>query len=291
MALKIFNTMHCRSTIPMDTHLHCYLRSNVRQRTRSLFTPLHHQVTVVGRNTGLWIRRANPSDKEQESRSTGKRPPKQMLVYVPPHPLVQHWVGIMRSAETPTPIFRSAATELGRILLYELLREWMPTMEAQVQTPTGHVADATFVDPTQPLVFVPVLRAGLVLLEQTNTLVPSSKTYHVGYVRDEETLQSSCYVNKLPSQLDPSQKYIVSDMMLATGGTMIQVIQDMIDRGADPANIRIISALAAPPALKKLNDAFPGLVVYTGIIDPEVNDQGYIIPGVGDAGDRAFGTL
>lgn len=260
-------------------------------------TPVSH-VHQIGRKTRLWINRASPDDSKETAnvpdRSTSSKrpsPPKQMLVYVPPHPLVQHWVGIMRSAETPTPIFRSAATELGRILLYELLREWMPTMEAQVQTPTGHVADATFVDPTQPLVFVPVLRAGLVLLEQTNTLVPSSKTYHVGYVRNEDTLQSSCYVNKLPSPLDPNQKYIVSDMMLATGGTMIQVIQDMVDRGADPANIRIISALAAPPALKKLNDAFPGLVVYTGIIDPEVNDQGYIIPGVGDAGDRAFGTL
>lgn len=215
---------------------------------------------------------------------------KQMLVYVPPHPLVKHWISVMRSAETPSPVFRSATQELGKILLYEMLREWMPTMDAQVMTPTGHMADATFVDPTKPLVLVPVLRAGLVLLEHAQTLIPSSVTYHVGYVRDESTLQASCYLNKLPATLSPQEQYIVSDMMLATGGTMVQVIQDMVDRGADPSNIRIVSALAAPPALQKLNDAFPGLVVYTGMIDAEVDDKGYIIPGVGDAGDRSFGT-
>ena len=86
--------------------------------------------------------------------------PQQMLVFVPPHPLVKHWIAVLRSAETPTPVFRSAAQELGKILLYELTREWLPTMDGQVMTPTGHLAVATFVVPTKPLVFVPVLRGG-----------------------------------------------------------------------------------------------------------------------------------
>lgn len=217
--------------------------------------------------------------------------PKQMLVYVPPHPLVKHWISVLRSAETPTPVFRSAAQELGKILLYELLREWMPTMDAQVMTPTGHMADATFVDPTKPFMCVPVLRAGLVLLEGTQTLVPSSVTYHVGYARNESTLESTCYLNKLPNSIDKDSKVIVSDLMLATGGTMAQVVEDLVKRGADPSNIRILSAIAAPPALKRLNDAHPGLVVYTGMIDAELDGNGYIVPGVGDAGDRAFGTV
>lgn len=216
--------------------------------------------------------------------------PQQMLVFVPPHPLVKHWIAVLRSAETPTPVFRSAAQELGKILLYELTREWLPTMDGQVMTPTGHLADATFVDPTKPIVFVPVLRAGLVLLEGSQTLVPSSVTYHVGYARDETTLESTCYLNKLPSRLDKESQIVVSDLMLATGGTMLQTVQDLVGRGADPSNIRILATFAAPPALQRLNDAFPGLRVYTGMIDAELDERGFIVPGCGDAGDRAFGT-
>lgn len=219
--------------------------------------------------------------------SSGKK--QQMLVYVPPHPLVKHWMAVMRSKETPPVVFRTACAELGRILMYEALREMLPTIEAQVETPIS-VADVAFVDPSRPIKFVPILRAGLVLLESCQTLVPVSETYHIGFVRDEETLEASCYLNKLPAVLDPSDLFIVSDVMLATGGTMVQVLQDMVSRGADPTNIRVVSALAAPPALQKLNDAFPGLIVYTGMIDAEVNERGYIVPGVGDAGDRAFGT-
>ena len=125
-------------------------------------------------------------------------------------------MAVLRNKDTPPSIFRSAAGELGKILLYETLREWLPTMDAQVETPLG-MADATFVDPTKPIKFVPVLRAGLVLLEQCQTLVPASATYHVGYVRSEDTLEASCYLNKLPEALDPNDKFIVSDMMLATG--------------------------------------------------------------------------
>jgi len=137
---------------------------------------------------------------------------------------------------------------------------------------------------------VPVLRAGLVLLESTSTLLPASETYHVGYVRDDATLDSRCYLNKLPEILTPEDRILVSDTMLATGGTMANLLTDIVSRGADPSNIRILSAVAASPALQKLNDGFPGLKVYTGIIDAEVDARGYIVPGLGDAGDRAFGT-
>ncbi|KAH7624331.1 hypothetical protein Ndes2526B_g00520 [Nannochloris sp. 'desiccata'] len=214
---------------------------------------------------------------------------KTMLVYVPPHPLVAHWVAVMRNTASPSPIFRSAAAELGRILLYEAVREFLPTLQGQVETPVG-VAEVTFVDPTKPVKVVPVLRAGLVLLENAATVLPASQTFHVGYARDEDTLESRCYLNKLPEKLSGDDLIVVSDCMLATGGTMVQVLTDLINRGADSSNIRIISAIAAPPALNKLNEAFPGLKIYTGIIDAELNDKGYIVPGMGDAGDRAFGN-
>jgi len=109
-------------------------------------------------------------------------------VYVPPHPLVKHWLAIARNAATPPPLFRSACAELGRVLIYEAVREFLPTLEGQVDTPVGP-ADVEFVDPTKPIKVVPILRAGLVLLEQAGTVLPCSETYHVGYVRDEVTLK------------------------------------------------------------------------------------------------------
>lgn len=212
-----------------------------------------------------------------------------MLVYVPPHPLVKHWLAVARNASTPTPIFRSAIAELGRILIYEAVREFLPTVDGTVDTPMGP-ADVTCVDPMRPVKVIPILRAGLVLLEQASTLLPASETYHLGYVRDDETLQARSYLNKLPAKFAEDDLILITDPMLATGGTMMQALQEVVSRGADPANIRVVAVVAAPPALKLMADAYPGLKVYTAIIDAEVNEKGYIIPGLGDAGDRAFGT-
>eukprot|EP00878_Enallax_costatus_P003468 GHUV01003679.1.p1 GENE.GHUV01003679.1~~GHUV01003679.1.p1 ORF type:complete len:260 (+),score=32.03 GHUV01003679.1:706-1485(+) len=217
------------------------------------------------------------------------KPKQQMLVYVPPHPLVKHWLAVARNAATPGPIFRSALSELGRILIYEAVREFLPTVEGVIETPMGP-ADVECVDPMRPVKVVPILRAGLILLEQAATLLPASETYHVGYVRDEKTLQASSYLNKLPAQFSSDDLVLVCDPMLATGGTMMQCLQEIVSRGADPANIRVVAVVAAPPALKLMADAYPGLKVYTAIIDSEVNSNGYIIPGLGDAGDRAYGT-
>lgn len=223
-------------------------------------------------------------------RAAETKPPKQqMLVYVPPHPLVKHWLAIARNAATPPALFRSACSELGRILIYEAVREFLPTIEAQVDTPVGK-ADVEFVDPTKPIKVVPILRAGLVLLEQAGTVLPLSETYHVGYVRNEETLQATPYLNKLPKQLSAEDRILITDPMLATGGTMMQVLADLVSRGADPTNVRVVCVVAAPPALKAMADTYPGLRVYSAIIDSELDERGYIVPGLGDAGDRAFGT-
>ncbi|KHG39026.1 MAG: uracil phosphoribosyltransferase [Aphanizomenon flos-aquae KM1D3_PB] len=213
----------------------------------------------------------------------------QLRVYVPPHPLIQHWLGVARDVATPSVLFRSAITELGRWLTYEAAREWLPTQETMVQTPLTTCA-ATFINPQIPVAVVPILRAGLGLLEGAQGVLPLASIYHVGLARNEETLEPTCYLNKLPEKFAPETRVLITEPMLATGGSIMAVMAELTQRGVDPALIRIISVVVAPPALKKLAAVYPGLIVYTATIDETLDDQGYIVPGLGDAGDRIFGT-
>jgi uracil phosphoribosyltransferase len=213
----------------------------------------------------------------------------QLRVYVPPHPLIKHWLAVARDAATPSVLFRSAMTELGRWLTYEAAREWLPTQDTTVQSPLG-ICPATYIDPEIPMAVVPILRAGLGLLEGAQTLLPLASIYHLGLVRDETTLQPSCYLNKLPDKFHPQTRVLITDPMLATGGSIIKAMEELTQRGVDPSLTRIVSVVAAPPALQKLGTAYPGLIIYTATIDEQVNDRGFIIPGLGDAGDRTFGT-
>jgi uracil phosphoribosyltransferase len=128
------------------------------------------------------------------------------------------------------------------------------------------------------------------LLEGAQTLLPLASIYHLGLVRDEETLEARCYLNKLPEKFDPQTRVLITDPMLATGGSIMRAMAELTQRGIDPALTRIVSVVAAPPALQKLSAAYPGLIVYTATIDETVNDRGFIVPGLGDAGDRIFGT-
>ena len=213
----------------------------------------------------------------------------QLRVYVPPHPLIKHWLAVARDAATPSVLFRSAITELGRWLTYEAAREWLPTIETTVQTPLD-ACPATFINPEVPVAVVPILRAGLGLLEGAQTLLPLASIYHLGLVRDEETLEARCYLNKLPEKFNPQTRVLITDPMLATGGSIMRAMAELTQRGIDPALTRIVSVVAAPPALQKLSSAYPSLIVYTATIDETVNDRGFIVPGLGDAGDRIFGT-
>ncbi|NEO33350.1 MAG: uracil phosphoribosyltransferase [Symploca sp. SIO3C6] len=213
----------------------------------------------------------------------------QLRVYVPPHPLIKHWLGVARNAATPSPLFKSAIIELGRWLTYEAARDWLPTEELVVHTPLAP-CQATMVNPEVPLVVVPILRAGLGLLEGAQTLLPLASIYHLGLVRNEQSLEASFYLNKLPKQFEPQTRVLITDPMLATGGTMMMAMSELIKRGVNPALTRIVSVVAAPPALQKLGTQYPSLTIYTAMIDEELNSQGYIVPGLGDAGDRLFGT-
>ncbi|GAX43840.1 uracil phosphoribosyltransferase [Tolypothrix sp. NIES-4075] len=213
----------------------------------------------------------------------------QLRIYVPPHPLIKHWLAVARDAATPSVLFRSAMTELGRWLTYEAAREWLPTQETTVKSPLAS-CPATLIDPEMPIAVVPILRAGLGLLEGAQTLLPLASIYHLGLVRNEETLQPECYLNRLPEKFDPQTRVLITDPMLATGGSIMAAMAELTRRGVDPTLTRIVCVVAAPPALQKLSAAYPGLIIYTATIDETVNNQGYIVPGLGDAGDRIFGT-
>ena len=213
----------------------------------------------------------------------------QLRIYVPPHPLIKHWLAVARDVSTPSVLFRSAITELGRWLTYEAAREWLPTQELMVQTPLD-VCPGTVVNPQVPVAVVPILRAGLGLLEGAQTLLPLASVYHLGLVRNEETLEPDCYLNKLPEKFAAETRVLITDPMLATGGSMMAAMAELTQRGVDPSLTRIVCVVAAPPALQKLGAAYPGLNIYTATIDETVNSKGFIVPGLGDAGDRIFGT-
>lgn len=213
----------------------------------------------------------------------------QLRVYVPDHPLIKHWLAVARDRDTPSVLFKSAMAELGRWLTYEASRYWLPTEEVAVQTPIAE-SPAVVINPQVPMAIVPILRAGLALVEGAQSLIPLASTYHLGLVRNEETLAASCYLNKLPSQFDPQTRILILEPMLATGGSIMTALNELAARGAQPELIRIISIVAAPPALQQINEHYPALNIYTATIDEGLNSKGYIVPGLGDAGDRAFGT-
>jgi uracil phosphoribosyltransferase len=215
----------------------------------------------------------------------------QLRVYVPDHPLIKHWLAIARDRNTPASLFKTAMTELGRWLTFEAIGRWLPTVQTELETPLS-LSEATLIDPRIKPVIIPILRAGLTLLEGVQAVVPFSNAsiYHLGLVRDEQTLECSCYLNKLPDQFEPECHILILEPMLATGSSLVYCLQEICKRGGQVENIRVISIIAAHQALQKLAKEYPNLQIHLAMIDPELNKNGYIVPGLGDAGDRAFGT-
>lgn len=213
----------------------------------------------------------------------------QLRVYIPPHPLIKHWLAVARDINTPSVLFRSAIIELGRWLTYEAAREWLPTRDMLVQTPLD-TCDATFVDAEVPVAVIPILRAGLSLLEGAQTLLPLASIYHFGLQRNEETLQPSCYLNSMPEKFDPQTRVLITDPILATGSSSMLAMSELLQRGIDPSLTRVICVVSSPLALQKLGTNYPGLIIYAATIDQTVNEQGLVLPGLGDAGNRIFGN-
>jgi uracil phosphoribosyltransferase len=203
------------------------------------------------------------------------------------HPLVTHKLTLLRDESTDTATFRILTDELVTLLAYEATRE-IRVSEVSVTTPVGVATGSRLSDP-RPLI-VPVLRAGIGMLDGMTRLLPMASVGFVGMVRDEESLVASTYANRLPARLDGREVFVL-DPMLATGGTLLTVISSLCDRGA--AAVTAICLLAAPEGLARLDAAFPddSVRVITGAIDDRLNDKGYIVPGLGDAGDRLFGEI
>ena len=203
------------------------------------------------------------------------------------HPLVTHKLTLLRDARTDTATFRILTDELVTLLAYEATRE-IRAVPAEVTTPVGIAIGARLADP-KPLI-VPVLRAGIGMLDGMTRLLPMASVGFVGMVRDEESLVASTYANRLPARLDGREVFVL-DPMLATGGTLVTVVSMLLDRGA--AAVTAVCLLAAPEGMARVAAAFPddNVRVVTGAVDDRLNDKGYIVPGLGDAGDRLFGEI
>ena len=212
-----------------------------------------------------------------------------LRVIVPPHPLVAHWLTVLRDRDTPSPLFCTAMKELGRWLTYEAARDWLPQVSVQIETPLAPCAGQVM-DPTAALLVVPVLRAGLGLWAGGQEVLPHARVAHMGLVRDEETALPSTYLDRLPKQIGERVGVMVFDPMLATGGSLASVLELLAERGVTGQRVRVITALAAAPGLQHLAEKFPELTIYTACIDPELDSRQFIVPGLGDAGDRLYGT-
>jgi uracil phosphoribosyltransferase len=205
-------------------------------------------------------------------------------VTVVEHPLVQHKLSLMRRKETPTAMFRQLIRELSMLLGYEVTRD-LPMGKERIETPIMEM-DAPVLT-GKKLVFISVLRAGNGLLEGLLDLIPSARVGHVGLYRDPDTLVAVEYYFKVPDELD-ERKVIIVDPMLATANSAIAAVQRVKEAGA--RDIKFVCLLAAPEGIEAFQQAHPDVLIITAAIDDQLNDHGYIVPGLGDAGDRIYGT-
>ncbi len=203
------------------------------------------------------------------------------------HPLVAHKLSYLRSKDTGSREFRALVEEIAALMAYEATRD-LPTEEFEVQTPLESARGRHIMG--KKLGIVPILRAGLGMLEGILRLIPNAKVGHIGLYRDETTLQPVEYFCKLPVDL-PERDILLLDPMLATGGSVIAAIEALQKRGARVEHIKFLCLLASPEGVERLSQAFPQVPIYTAAVDDKLDERGYIRPGLGDAGDRIFGTM
>lgn len=210
-----------------------------------------------------------------------------MRVHVADHPLITHKLTVLRDERTPSPTFRALTEELVTLLAYEATRD-VRVEEVTITTPVTQTVGVAIAEP-RPLI-VPILRAGLGMLDGMVKLVPSAEVGFLGMVRNEETLEPSVYAERLPEDLSNRQCFVL-DPMLATGGSLLSAIEYLFDRGAQ--DVTAICLLAAPEGLAAIEKAVEGrdVTIVLGALDERLNEHGYIVPGLGDAGDRLYGTV
>ena len=200
------------------------------------------------------------------------------------HPLIQHKLTIMRDKNTGTKEFRELVGEIGMLMCYEATRD-LPLKEVEIETPVA--VAKTKVISGRKLAFVPILRAGLGMVDGVMRMVPAAKIGHIGMYRDPETHMPVEYYCKLPADIDKRQIFVV-DPMLATGGSAVAAVDYIKEHGGQ--KIKFMSIIAAPKGVETLMKAHPDIQLYVGALDRELDDNAYIRPGLGDAGDRIFGT-
>jgi uracil phosphoribosyltransferase len=207
-----------------------------------------------------------------------------MQVHQIRHPLILNHLSRLRDAATPPSEFRTHLQAIGRLMVYEITRD-LPLVERPVNTPLEETRGWYL---EKPLVIVPILRAGLGMVEGIQQLLPSAHVGHIGLARNETTLRPESYYCKLPSIL-PEAEVLLVDPMLATGNSSAEAARQILAEGA--RSIRFVSLVSAPEGIARFQEAHPGIPIYTAAIDRGLNERGYIVPGLGDAGDRYFGTL
>ena len=208
-----------------------------------------------------------------------------MAIHEIRHPLIQHKIGLMREARISSKDFRELAGEIGNLLTYEATRH-LPTETVEITSWTGKPLKVQSIK-GKKITIVPILRAGLGMLDGVLSLIPNAKISVVGLYRDEETLQPVAYFDKVVKHIDKRTALIV-DPMLATGGTLIATIDLLKAKGCK--NIMGLFLVSAPEGIKAVADAHPDVDIFTAAIDERLNEKGYILPGLGDAGDKIFGT-
>lgn len=206
------------------------------------------------------------------------------MVTVVQHPLVQHKLSLMRDSRTGVKEFRELAIEVSLLLAYEAMRD-LEVVPVHFATP---IKEGEFpMLSGKKLALVAILRAGLIMTDAIVDLVPAAKVGHIGLYRDPQTLEPVAYYSKLPADI-AERRVFLTDPMLATGGSANAAIQNLKDAGAQ--SIKLMSILAAPEGIKAVQDAHPDVEIVTAAVDSHLNDHGYIVPGLGDAGDRIYGT-
>ena len=205
-------------------------------------------------------------------------------LFVAEHPLVKHKISHLRDKNTGTKEFKELVSEIATLLCYEATRD-LPTENVEIETPLTVTSQPGLAG--RKLALVPILRAGLGMVDGMLTLLPAAKIGHIGLYRNEETLEPVEYYCKLPADIH-EREVIVLDPMLATGGSAVDAITQIKKRGAK--HIKFICIIAAPQGVEKLQQAHPDVDIYIGQMDDCLNEHGYIVPGLGDAGDRIFGT-
>lgn len=205
-------------------------------------------------------------------------------VFVMDHPLIQHKIGIIRRKETGSKEFREMISEIAMLMCYEATRD-LKLSDIEIETPIAKMAAKELQG--KKLAIVPILRAGLGMVEGMLTMVPAAKVGHIGLYRDPETLEPVEYYCKLPEDCVERDVFVV-DPMLATGGSSVAAIRLLKERGV--GKIRFMCIIAAPEGMEKMQREHPDVDIYIGALDSCLNEHGYIVPGLGDAGDRIFGT-